>query len=380
MPRTLIRRIIRLLMKKKKFQLSLIVTNRCNLNCVYCYENSKSTSLLNPDLCKEIISQYLNSKEYDEIEIDFFGGEPFLEFYTIRSVCEWVWSKRWRNKYIFFATTNGVFVKNEIKEWLRDHKKLFWVSLSLDGTRDSHNINRSNSFDKIDLSFFKECWPTQTVKMTISKETVDKIYENIVYIHSLGFDITGTNFAEGIDWEDDKYINIVSSQLEKLCEFYINNPNIKPVPLVSMPIHKCAAEKVRTKWCGCGEHMAAYETDGKKYPCTFFTPMTFDAKILKNICDEIDFECHSQFIGEDCFRNCYLEPVCTSCYGANLLSTGAVNKRDRSKCALMKVRAVFSAALRAHQILQNPVDIPENRLAITAIKRINDLFNVGINI
>lgn len=187
--------------------------------------------------CKDIIAKYLNTPDYDEVEIDFFGGEPFLEFKTIKEVCEWVWANKWKNKYVFFATTNGVLILGKIKEWLRKYKNRFWVSLSLDGYRDSHNINRSNSFDKIDIQFFKDCWPTQTVKMTISKETVGNIYENITYIHSLGFNIAGTNFAEGIDWEDDKYVKIVTRELEKLTQFYINHPEISPVPLINMAIY-----------------------------------------------------------------------------------------------------------------------------------------------
>ncbi len=362
-------------MNVKKFHLSLVMTNKCNLNCIYCYENNKSNNKLSVERCKEIIAEYLNKEEYDEVEIDFFGGEPFLEFETIKEVCEWVWSNEWKNKYIFFATTNGVLVKGDVKEWLRKNKQYFWVSLSLDGTQESHNINRSNSFDKIDLAFFKECWPEQTVKMTISKETIDKIYDNIIYIHSLGFDITGTNFAEGIDWEDKKYIDIVSEQLSKLCDFYISHPEIKPVPLINMAIHKCEDEKQKHKWCGCGEHMCTYETDGKKYPCTFFTPMTFDKDILAGITN-LDFSNHELFVDEECFENCYIEPICTSCYGANMLSNGVINKRDRSKCELTKVRAVFSAALRAHKIVQKPEDTPENQLAIKAIKQINKLYNM----
>lgn len=326
-------------------------------------------------VCKNIIAKYLNTTEYDEVEIDFFGGEPFLEFQTIKEVCEWVWSNSWRNKYVFFATTNGVVIHGEIKDWLRTHKDLFWVSLSLDGQRDSHNINRSNSFDKIDLKFFKECWPDQTVKMTISKETVNRIYDNITFIHSLGYDIAGTNFAEGIDWEDTKYIDIVAKELEKLCEFYIKHPDIKPVPLINMAIHKCAEKRVKVKWCGCGEHMAAYETDGSRCPCTFITPMTFDKSILNSI-RTVDFNKPELFVDEHCFNNCYLEPVCTSCYGANLLSNGNMNVRDKSKCELMKVRAVYSAALKANMILKNRLDTPENRKAIVAIRRINELYNV----
>lgn len=241
---------------------------------------------------------------------------------------------------MFFATTNGVLIHGEIQKWLRKNKKYFWVCLSIDGLPVSHNKNRCNSYEKIDIPFFKECWPTQTVKMTISKETVEHIYDNITYIHSLGFDITGTNFAEGIDWENDKYIGIVSEQLEKLCQYYIEHPDIKPVPLINMAIHKCEEEKSKRKWCGCGEFMAAYETDGKKYPCTFFTPMTFDRTAMDSI-SEVDFKCHELFVDEECYNNCYLEPVCNSCYGANLLTNGRINKRDRSKCQLMKIRAVY---------------------------------------
>ena len=363
------------MMEKRKFHLSIVLTNQCNLNCVYCYESHKTQRRIDVQVVKDIIAEYLNCTEYDEVEIDFFGGEPFLEFDTIKAVCEWVWSKEWRNKYIFFATTNGVLVHGEIKEWLRQHKKYFWVSLSLDGTRGSHNLNRSNSFDKIDIRFFKDSWPTQTVKMTISKETVEHIYDNIVYIHSLGFDITGTNFAEGIDWESKKYIKIVANELEKLCRYYVDHPDIKPVPLINMAIHKCAEIKEKHKWCGCGEHMAAYETDGKKYPCTFFTPMTFDKETMQQVA-QLDFSCYDDFVDEDCYNNCYLEPVCNCCYGANLLSNGVVNKRDRSKCELMKVRAVFSAALKAHKILENPEDTYENKLSVQAIQRINELYNI----
>ena len=362
------------LMNIRKFHLSIVLTNQCNLNCVYCYESHKKRQHIQPERVKTIISEYLNSPHYDEVEIDFFGGEPFLEFQTIKETCEWVWSQRWKNKYIFFATTNGVLVQGDIKEWLRQHKKYFWVSLSLDGTRESHNKNRSNSFDKIDIPFFKECWPEQTVKMTISKETIECIYDNIVYIHSLGFNITGTNFAEGIDWENEKYIGVVASQLEKLCLYYIDNPSIKPVPLINMAIHKCAEDKSIHKWCGCGEHMAAYETDGKQYPCTFFTPMTFDKQTLNSVL-RLDFTKHANFVDNDCLNNCYLEPVCNCCYGANLLTNGIVNKRDRSKCELMKVRAVYSAALKAHKLLNNTLVTPEDKLTIQAINKINEIYN-----
>lgn len=359
---------------KRKFHLSLMLTHSCNLNCVYCYENNKSTTMMLPSVAKPIIEKYLNDDKYDEVEIDLFGGEPFIAFDTIREICEWTWNRQWRNKYVFFATTNGTLLTTNIKEWLKKHKDRFWVSLSLDGTPDCHNLNRSNSYEDIDIPFFLECWPTQTVKMTISKQTISHIFENIVYIHELGFNIAGSNFAEGIDWNDDKYVNIVIEELDKLCQFYIENPKYKPAPIINMPIHKCEGNRELQKWCGCGEHMAAYDCDGECFPCTFFTPMTFTDRQMKEILD-MDFSDPKCFVDMDCRGNCYIEPVCNSCYGANMLANGKINKRDRSKCKLTKIRAVFSALLTANRILNNPEDTYENKLAIKAIEKINQLYN-----
>ena len=360
--------------EKKKFYLSIIMTQKCNLNCAYCYETSKSNRSIDLGKAKGIVAEYLNSKLYDEVEIDLFGGEPFVEFEKIQELCEWTWSQEWRNPYLFFATSNGVLVHNQTKEWLRKNKDRFWVSLSIDGKRESHNVNRSNSFDLIDIPFFKECWPTQTVKMTISKETVGNLYENIVYLHSLGFDLAGTNFAEGIDWTGDEIKRTVFEQLEKLCQYYIDNPELTPAPILNMPIHLCEMEQTKQKMCGCGVTMAAYGVDGEKYPCTFFTSMTFSEEQLKSL-NHVDWNNEELFVDDYCNSNCYLNPVCGSCYGANMLQNGKFNVRDKNRCELMKIRAVFSAALKANRLLKKPEDNLENFLAANAIQKISSLFN-----
>lgn len=359
--------------QQKKFFLSLTLTNSCNLNCIYCYENTKSTKQMNIHCAKDILSQYLNSPDYDEVEIDLFGGEPFLQFDLIKELCEWTWSQKWKAKYIFFATTNGTLIHGEVKDWLHKHKELFWCGLSLDGMPETHNKNRSNSFDKINIDFFKECWPEQTVKMTISQNSIETFADDIIYLHSLGFNVTGSNFAEGIDWSDERYLKIAFEQMEKLCEYYIEHPNIKPCPLINMRIAKCEENKTESKWCGCGELMAVYDTDGSKYPCTFFTPMTFTKEQLDSL-KNIDFNDPRNFVDKECFDNCYLEPVCNCCYGANMLMNGKLNIRDKSKCELMKIRAVFSAALAAHKLQNDHEDNYENAMTAKAVVKIGELY------
>ncbi len=357
------------------FILSFVVTHECNLNCVYCYESTRDKQKITAEQVKAIIAEYLNKEELKNVQIDFFGGEPWLKFALIKEVCEWVWSKEWKNSYKFFTTTNGTLVHGEIQEWLRQNRGRFWCGLSLDGTKETHDKNRCNSFDKIDKDFFLECWPTQPVKMTISKDSVANLSHDIIYLQQLGFKVDGTNFAEGIDWSDKKYIAIVSRELEKLVAFYLEHPEYEVPPILNMALHYCESPKNTKKWCGNGWNMAIYDIDGRKYPCQFFTPMTIEAEKFAEVKD-IDFTDDTLFLDTYCVENCYFHNICSTCYGANFLSTGKVNVKDKSKCNLLKVRAYYAAALLANKILRNTdtsVDTNTIALQIRAIEKIKEI-------
>lgn len=362
---------------KTAFQLSFIVTHKCNLNCVYCYEKNRSAESMDVEFVKQTIAKYLNDESVGDVMIDFFGGEPWIEFEKIREVCEWVWSQKWRNNHLFFTTTNGTLIHGEVKEWLSQHREKFWCGLSLDGTRDTHNKNRSNSFDKIDVDFFRECWPEQTVKMTVSTASLSTLADDILYIQQKGFKVAGTNFAEGFDWGNEKFAIELCAQLEKLVDYYMHNPEAPVAPILDMSIENCEALPRKEKWCGTGgNRMIFYDTDKKHYPCNFFTPMTFTQEQLNNL-DSVDFEDSKLFLDEYCYNNCYLYNVCPNCYGANYLMSGKLNCRDKGICNLVKIRAYYTAALKAFQILNYPEQFATNKaktaLQIKAIEKIRQM-------
>lgn len=61
-----------------KKQITLVITEQCNLDCAYCYENRKSFKKMDFGTAKKIIDKELTDEEnYEEITIDLFGGEPF---------------------------------------------------------------------------------------------------------------------------------------------------------------------------------------------------------------------------------------------------------------------------------------------------------------
>lgn len=304
------------------------------------------------DIAKRAITAYLNSTEYQLVEIALFGGEPLLEFELLQHICEWTWSKVWNSSYVFFIDTNGTLLNEQIKHWLVKNKHRLVIGLSLDGTRETHNANRSNSFDLIDLNFFREHWHKQPVKVTISDLNLEHFAKDIIFIHENGFRMVGCNFASGQEISDfDDKIKIIVSQLDILIEYYLNNLNTEVSPILNYPIWKCEMKtKESRKICGTGESMILVDVDGKEYPCPYFSTLTMPDSFLQSI-KTIDFSNHDLFTDNDCKNNCYIYPICRGCYGDNFMSTGKVNKRSYQKCSLNQVFSKATAKLLAKKML-----------------------------
>jgi uncharacterized protein len=228
--------------------------------------------------CIEWIFSNVPDYAKDGVEINFIGGEPLLEFELLKEVVAYTCSKPRDRDYIFFASTNGAVLNNEMKKWFTAHKEKFVLGLSLDGTKETHDMNRSNSFDAVDFDFFLQNWPKQGIKMTLSDFSLPRLAENIKFIHLLGFkNIGGGNLAEGnFDWSNEKYIKLLIPQLDELVDFYLENDNFELSQIFDKHLYTCEAKvRLRRKWCGTGVGTIFFDTDGERYPCPFITPMTF---------------------------------------------------------------------------------------------------------
>lgn len=333
---------------------TLTLTNMCNLNCTYCYEVNKSNRKMSFETAKSIIdSEFQNGIEKDLfLHFSLFGGEPFLEFDLICKIVDYI-EKNYSNyhKYNIDITTNGTLVHGEVQEWLKEHKKAVYCALSLDGTKEMHDTNRSNSFDKIDLDFFLSMYPKQSIKMTISQETLPKLAEGVIYCSEKGFDIF-CNLAYGIDWSNKDNISILNNQLAILIDYYLNNPDVKPCSMLSDQIFQLGMDYPNSnvkKWCATGDKMASYDTDGKKYPCQFFMPLSCGEEKSKKA-KEFEFydEIPVDLLDEKC-RNCIVNRACPTCYGSNYVSTGSLYKKEDNYCILTKnilfARSFFHAKL-----------------------------------
>ncbi len=333
---------------QKTRTIQITITEKCNLNCTYCYEHHKNCGSLSLDYVKDIFRRHLAEKQYDEIHFDFLGGEPALAFDVLRPACEWLWENAHDQKYICFASTNGTLIHGEIQDWFRKNAARFWLGLSLDGTREMQNVNRSNSYDEIDFSFFRETWPDQTVKMTISPQTLPNLCEGIFHIYELGFGVSA-NLAHGVKWPHE-LLPVYREQLQRLADFYLENPEYTPVRLVDFDMRKIGAKVLcpelsdtPCKWCGTGERLLCYGVDGNIYPCQMFAPSS-TAVNGKAMLGRIDFSCLRNFADPRC-SDCCLTPGCPTCYGMNYVETGNISTRPRDMCDFYKCEAVATSYL-----------------------------------
>lgn len=336
--------------------IQITISERCNLNCVYCYEHSKDQQCLDVERIKSIIKEaFLDSVEYPRLEFNFHGGEIALFFDTIKETCEWLWEQPFDKPYICFAATNGTLIRGEIKEWFEKNSHRFKLGVSLDGTREMHNKNRSNSFDDIDLDFFLRVYPEQYCKMTVSKETLPDITEGIIFLHKRGFNVNA-NLAYGLDWTND-LLGIYRDQLVELADFYLQHPEFNLLNLLAVPIWSVGnnalhpEQKKPCKWCGTGHPMVCYSPDGRKYPCQAFMPSTGikdGDKLLQNI----DFKDMSLFQDPKC-EKCPFLPACPACYGHNYMATETLGLRPEGLCQFRKVEALAASYVQGKMLLDH---------------------------
>lgn len=366
--------------KGKLYDPTLCVTRSCNLNCVYCYQTHKgpaSMSFPTAKACVDEIFKNFQDNVYDGILLKFMGGEPLLEFDLLRQVYEYVNERYPDRKKMLFATTNGTLLNDEMKAWFHEHRRQFYLGLSIDGTPDVHNHNRSGSFEKIDTRFFAENWPEQGVKMTISEYSIPRLAESIRYIHSLGFQkVRGVNLAEGnFPWDEEEVIRDLVCQLKELVAFYLENDSLYN-QMFDKQFDLCEAkERRKIKWCGTGVSCLFFDVDGTRYPCSYFTPMTFSEQELQKIMS-IDFTNEELFSDDKCYRDCYLYPLCPTCAGANYQTNGAFGVKNIIHCRTQKLISLFAAELQAQRIIRNPkrYDPYKTYYTIKAIEEIRRLY------
>ena len=171
------------------------VTNACNLNCSYCFQENKAKDFLSKENADKIIKTIFSSKG-DEHTIVFFGGEPLLNFDVIKYMDKKFKSKS-NVKFNYSMTSNLVAVSDEMIDFIKNNEVS--LSVSLDDTETTHNLNRYskngniNSFQETTKNLhklLKAGVKKITIIKVLTKNTQESFFEDIIFLDKFGCNIS----------------------------------------------------------------------------------------------------------------------------------------------------------------------------------------------
>jgi len=301
----------------------------------------------------DIAEKELAAHPDEDVKFDIFGGEPLLKRDMVKTFCEFVWKTFPERNVRFSCITNGTLIDDDIAGWMRANSHRFFCHISIDGTPDMHMLNRGVRYKEETARLFGSIWPYATAKMTISKETLSRTFEGVMYINGLGLKVA-PSLARGVDW-NDKDLAIYVEQLRLLVDYYGRHPELRPIDLFSESLAPVLLPHIQENYCGAGYSMCAYSPDGEKYPCQMFMPISLDRERWKEI-KNVDVRADRFFYtDEDCVM-CPVANLCKKCPGLNFKERGHLGVRDKHLCGFIRAEYEAVARYKIQVLSQKPFE------------------------
>lgn len=300
------------------YNLIINPTLDCNFNCWYCYETHVSNSSLSNEVIKNIknfIFNVVNRSTLLTFHLSFFGGEPFIQFKTVREIIEYTSKqcKLYNKKFTLSFTTNGFLLDDKKISYLSNYNTS--MQITLDGYKTDHDRTRytrngsSGSYDRI----------IQNIKKLIDQKIsvilrINYTEKNINESHNIITDLYSINTVNrnllNIDfhrvWQDSDKENISETTNHIIDLFSENGFNAYKYPLNNVR-SSCYADKV---------NQALINYNGDVFKCTAlnFTKTVRDGYLDAN--GEIVWENNSfqirkniKFNNKPCLE-CRILPIC----------------------------------------------------------------------
>jgi len=343
--------------------LCLHIAHTCNLNCAYCFASQGKyhgdRAVMSFEVGKRALDFLIeNSGNRRNLEVDFFGGEPLMNFDVVKQLVAYARSieKEHGKNFRFTLTTNGLLIDDDVIEFA--NRECSNVVLSLDGRREIHDRYRvdyagNGSWERIVPKFQKlvEAREGKNYYMrgTFTHANPDFL-EDIKQMLDLGFtelSMEPVVCAPGDPSElTEEDLPIILDQYEKLAALMLERDREgKPFTfyhyMIDLKGGPCIYKRI--SGCGSGTEYMAVTPWGDLYPCHQFVGEE-DFK-LGNIWDGVtntekqcEFAACNVYARPEC-RDCWAKLYCSGGCAANgYHATGSVSGVYKYGCELFKKR------------------------------------------
>ena len=358
--------------------LCLHVAHTCNLSCDYCFaaqgKYHGDRALMSFEVGKRALDFLIeNSENQKNLEVDFFGGEPLMNWEVVKQLVAYGRSREEETgkHFRFTLTTNGVLVDDEVIEF--SNQEMNNVVMSLDGRREVHDALRKTvtgrgSYDEIVPKFQKFAKlrgeREYYIRGTYTNRNVE-FTKDIFHMADLGFD--KLSMEPVVCPPDDPYalsdkdMPVLLEQYEILAkEMLRREKEGKPITfyhyMIDLEHGPCVYKRI--SGCGSGTEYMAVTPWGDLYPCHQFVG---EEKFrLGNIWDGVDndavreeFKRCNAYARPDC-QDCWAKLYCSGGCAANAYhATGSVRGVYKEGCELFKKRMECAIMLEASKALDN---------------------------
>ena len=352
----------------------LHVSHDCNLRCKYCFADegkyhTEKRELMTAETGKRAMDYLVeHSGHRRNLEVDFFGGEPLMNFEVVKEVVEYAreLEKKHNKVFRFTVTTNGILLDEKKLEYINENMSN--IVLSIDGRKEVNDRMRyradgSGSYDKI-VPIFQKVAESRNqdnyyVRGTFTRENLD-FSKDVLHLADLGFKqisiepvVCGEETDYSLREEDlskifDEYESLVKEYVKRIKEG--NGFNFFHF-MIDLEEGPCIIK--RLSGCGCGCEYLAVAPNGDVYPCHQFVGS--EEYKMGSLYDSngLNKELRSTF--EKC--NVYTKPDCDSCFAKFFCSGGCIanaclingdmNKPHKLSCEMMKKRVECSLYAKA---------------------------------
>lgn len=350
----------------------LNIAHDCNLRCEYCFaakgDFGKGRKLMPASVGKKAIDFMLeHSGSRHNLELDFFGGEPLMNFEVVKEVVAYARSKEkaYGKNFRFTITTNGMLLDDDKIEYI--NREMANVVLSIDGRKEvndkvRYTAGNKGSYDVI-LPKYKKLVETRGDKDYYARGTFTKynldFTEDVLHLYEQGFTqisvepaVCDLSLPYALTEEDlPRILEEYERLAHKLAELKNAGKQINFFHfMVDFDGGPCAIKRLRG--CSCGNEYVAVTPEGDIYPCHQFVGM--DAYKMGNLEEgtfrqdiKNTFSKINVYQKDEC-RNCFAKFFCSGgCTANNLIYAGSLHKPFHISCEMQRKRVECSILLKA---------------------------------